>query len=323
MKKQDPSATRVSPLLRALALMLDLGLFAGLAAALVSGIDYLTYSLLGSSGAQFNATLISFPVLLLYMLYFSSELMMNKTLGKQLMGIEIRADNGMTPASEALFRRFMFKHAWTVVLFLYYVSGTELLYWGVLAWLAVLALSGVAAFGKEKQAVHDQFAKVAVYPKKAPKTDLSQLSKGKSEAEIVAETQSSEVQQGMSESIKRTAKATLKRSDFPCAVELNIYVKDSAEVEAQVFDAFAQYVPNVHPNQVQLSDKKKGSYTTCRVVMRFDSPLQMERSYAALAKSPNVITTITVRSVKVDDGKKSKKQKGQALELLKPQSTVH
>ena len=72
MKKQDPSATRVSPFLRALALLLDLGLFAGLAVSLVSGIDYLTYSFLGSSGAQFNATLMSFPILLLYMLYFSS-----------------------------------------------------------------------------------------------------------------------------------------------------------------------------------------------------------------------------------------------------------
>ena len=321
MKKQDPSAARVSPFLRALALLLDLGLFAGLAVSLVSGIDYLTYSFLGSSGAQFNATLISFPILLLYMLYFSSELMMNKTLGKQLMGIEIRAENGMSPPSEALFRRFTFKHAWTIVVFFYYISNNSILYWVVIAWLGVLAISGLAAFGKEKQGLHDQFANLAVYPKEAPKADLSQLSKGKSEAEIIEETQSTEVQLGTSESVRRTAKATLKHSDFPCAVELNIYVKDSQDIESQIFDAFAQYVPNVHPNQVQLSDKKKGSYKTCRVVMKFDSPAQMERSYAGLAQLPNVITTITVRSVKVDDGKKAK-QKGKAFDILNPQNTL-
>ena len=244
-------------MLRTFALLLDLGLFAGLAVALVSGIDYLTYSLLGSSGAQFNATLISFPILLLYILYFSSELMMNKTLGKQLLGIEIRAENGMTPSNEALFRRFMFKHGWSPVLFLHYITDNSLLYWVFIAWLIVLVISALAALGKEKQGLHDQFAKLAIYPKEAPKTDLSQLSKGKSEEEILEETQSPEVQLGTSESVKRTAKATLKHSDFPCAVELNVYVKDSKDIETQIFDAFAQYVPNVHPNQVQLSDKKK------------------------------------------------------------------
>ena len=80
-------------------------------------------------------------------------------------------------------------------------------------------------------------------------------------------------------------------------------------------------MPNVHPNQVQLSDKKKGSYKTCGVVMKFDSPAQMERSYAGLAQLPNVITTITVRSVKVDDGKKAK-QKGKAFDILNPQNTL-
>lgn len=318
MKTQDPSAIRVSPMLRALALLLDLGLLAGLSVALVSGIGYVTSQILGSSGANFNASLVSFPIFVLYLLYFSSELMINKSLGKQLVGIEIRAESGMGAQNEALFRRFIIRHGWSLFLFLAFIADSSILYWMTILWLVVLGVGGLSAFGKEKQTFYDKSAKLAVYPAKAPKADLAMLSKGKTESELRSEATEIEKQMGSSSAVKRTAKATLKKNDFPCAVELNIYVKGGDEVEQDVFDCFAQYVPNIHPNQVQLSNKKKGPYRICRVVMKFDSPLQMETSYAALAKLSSVVTTITVRSVKVKDTKSRNK----ANELLKTQVTL-
>jgi putative lipoic acid-binding regulatory protein len=319
MKTQDPLAIRVSPMLRGLALLLDLGIFAGLSVALVYGINSLTVQLLGGSGANFNASLVSFPVLVLYILYSSSELMINKTIGKQLVGIEIRAENGMSAHKEALFRRYVVRHGWALFLFLGYIIDSSILYWITMFWVGVLGLGGLSAFGKHKQTFYDKSSKLAIYPNKAPKADLSLLSKGKSESELISEAKDPEKLMGTSASVKRTAKATLKKKDFPCAVELNIYVKGGDEVEGQIFDCFAQFVSNIHPNQVQLSNKTKGPYRICRVVMKFDSPIQMETSYAALAKLSSVVTTITIRSVKVKDGKKGK---AQTNEILNAQTTL-
>ncbi len=299
--------------------MLDLGLFSGLGLALISGMNYFIFQVIGSSGASFNATLVSFPLVMLYFLYFSSELMMKKTLGKQLLGIEIRAEKGMKPSSEALFKRFVIKHGWVAFIFLGYITEVAALTWTSYAWLIIIAFGTLGALGKEKQAFHDSFAKLAVFPTKAPKADLSTLSKGKTEVELAEERQNTTQEQGTSNAIKRTARATLTKRDFPCAVELQVYVRDSDDIEEQIYSSFAQHIPNIHPNQVKLSDKKKGSYRICRVVMQFESPIQMEASYNSLAKLPNVVTTITVKSVMVAGGKG---KKGKAKELLKAQASL-
>ena len=322
MKNQDPSALRSPLAQRMIASLLDLGLFAGLAVALISGMNFLIYKVLGSSGANFNATLTSFPLMMLYFLYFSSEIMIGKTLGKQLLGVELRAENGMTPQSEALFKRFLIKHSWAGFCFLGYITEMNALSWFSYGLLVMIILGGLGALGQSKQTLHDTLSKLAVFPAKAPKTDLAALSKGKSESQLQEESQEIAKQLGTSESVKKAAKATLTRRDFPCAVELNVYVRYSDQIEEQIFDAFAQYVPNIHPNQVKLSDKKKGSYRNCKVVMQFETPLQMETSYNALAKLPNVITTITVRSVKVGDKKGNSKQAKKIDEALRAQASM-
>ena len=45
------------------------------------------------------------------------------------------------------------------------------------------------------------------------------------------------------------------------------------------------------------------------MIMRFDQHQQMEASYTALSEHPNVITTITVKSVKVEDVGAGKRKK--------------
>ena len=317
MKNQDPSALRVSILLRGLAFLLDLGLFAGLAIALVSAIDYAASTLLGGSGANLNASLASTPVFVMYFLYFSSESMMQRTLGKQLVGIEIRAENGLTPPNEALFKRFILKHGWAFLLFMAYIVGIEWLNWISYAWLGFIAIGVLGALSKNKQTLYDQSTKLAVFPTKTPRADLTTLSQGKSEEELVEEVKEIQQKFGTSESVKRTAKATLTSKDFPCAVELKVYVRDDPDVEELIYQCFAQYIPNVHRNQVQLSTRKKGPYRACRVVMQFNSPAQMETSYASLAKLPSVVTTTTVRSVKVSDNKRKKSR-----EVIKAQPSM-
>lgn len=70
-------------------------------------------------------------------------------------------------------------------------------------------------------------------------------------------------------------------------------------MEEVIFNCFAEFIPNVHPKQIQRSQVKYGSYDIFKVVMRFENHLQMEASYESLSKVPEIVTTTTIKSVKV------------------------
>jgi len=298
-KTQDPAQLRISLPLRALAVFLDLGLFAGLSAALVGALDATTSALLGGQGLSLSSSLVYLPLCMLYYFYFATEVIMSKTIGKQMLGIEVRSSNGTAPPGDAVFKRFLLKHGWAIILVLSLMFEMSILGYVAQLWLLAVVLSSLGSLGKERQSFYDKMTDLAIFPMKVPRADLATLSQGQNEAEL-AQTAADQVKtMGTSQSVRKRAKATLSSDQFPCAVELMVYMRETEDPEQLLFECFAQFVPNVHLNQFKISGKKRGDYQKCRAVIRFDNALQMETSYAALAQLPNVITTTTNDSVKV------------------------
>jgi uncharacterized RDD family membrane protein YckC/putative lipoic acid-binding regulatory protein len=298
-KTQNPAQLRISLPLRALALFLDIGLFAGLSAALVGALDAATSAVLGGKGLSLSSSLISLPLCLLYYFYFATELMMNKTIGKQMLGIEVRSDNGLASSGDAIFKRFVLKHGWVLIFVLSLTLEMSVL--GLIAqlWLLGVILSSLSALGKDRQTFYDKVTRLAVFPLNLPRADLTTLSLGQNESELAQLAADQVKNMGTSESVRRRAKDTLRDDHFPCVVELMVYMRSADDPAQLLFECFAKFVPNVHLNQFKISGKKRGDYQKCRAVIRFDNALQMETSYAALAQLPSVVTTTTNDSVKV------------------------
>ena len=181
---QDPAQLRISLPLRALAALLDIGLFAGLGATLIGALDALVGTLLGGNGLSMTSGLVIFPLTLFYYLYFATELMMSKSVGKQLVGIEVRALNGTGPSSESLFKRFVFKHGWVTLLSLSYLSDVKVLESVAWLWLILVVLSALTSMGTDRLAVYDKLTELAVFPSKLPKADLATLSQGQNDVEL-------------------------------------------------------------------------------------------------------------------------------------------
>lgn len=304
-KTQDLSSLRAPFLLRALATFVDLGLIAGLSIALNSLLNAAVGSFFGDQGLSLSGPLFLFPITLLYYLYFSSEIVLKRSLGKQLVGIEIRTDHGMTPRDEVLLQRYLIKHGWMVFAFLGFALNNELLLLVFKSWIFVISLLALLALSSKKQSSYDRALKLSVFPIQAPKTDLSMLSKGAEERELAQIAHEQSKQKRRSNSFKMRSKEALAKGQFPCAVELKVYLKGDRDIELLLFECFSQFVPNLHPNQFKASAHARGPYRSCRVVIRFDTPLQMETSYAALAALNEVVMTTTIRSVKLEDGKRS------------------
>lgn len=298
-KTQDPAQLRISLPLRALALFLDIGLFAGLGAALVGALDAATSAVLGGQGLSLSSSLVSLPLCLLYYFYFATELMMSKTIGKQMLGIEVRSSTGLNPPGDALFMRFILKHGWALLFVISIMTELHILGSMAQLWLIGVVLSSLSALGKERQTFYDKVTKLAVFPVELPRADLAALSLGQNDTQLAQHAADQVSQMGTSESVRRRAKDTLRDEHFPCVVELMIYMRNAEDPAQLLFECFAQFIPNTHPNQFKASGKRRGDYQKCRAVVRFENALQMETSYAALAQIPNVITTTTNDSVKV------------------------
>jgi putative lipoic acid-binding regulatory protein len=294
--------------LRLFALFLDVSIFAGLSAALMFMINLVLESTFGSMGLGINSALLVVPIFLLYLGYFSSEIFNGKTIGKQLLKIELRGLNGEMPSDQKLMRRFLIKHTAALLLFLYTIFDIEMFSLLFMAVMVFYVISSLAALGSETLSFHDRISALTVFPTKAPQIDINQVSQGKNTVELVKEMEEMRNErraQGMSTKRMKTP----SKESFPCAVELKVYTQEGTDMEQTIYDCFAQFVPNVHPNQVKAHQRTHGAYHPHKVVMRFDNELQMEASYEALAQVPEVVMTITVKSVRLPKNKKGKAQK--------------
>jgi putative lipoic acid-binding regulatory protein/uncharacterized RDD family membrane protein YckC len=303
MSEKQVANKRTSIFLRLFALFLDYGIVAGLAATLMFFIDFLFESTLGSLGIKLSPAVVSIPLIVLYFTYFSTEIFNAKSLGKQLLKIEIRHINGEESPEQALLNRFAIKHVGIFIVFLSISFNSQVLQLVATFIFVAYIISVLTALGGEKLSIHDRITELSVFSCKELKTDLSQISTGKSSKELALDLSTMRRERKAKGQTKR-AKTPHPKS-FPCALELKIYAHEHETMENVIFNCFAEFIPNVHPNQVQRSKHKYGSYDIFKVVMRFENHLQMEASYEALALVPEIVTTTTIKSVKVGaQGKK-------------------
>jgi putative lipoic acid-binding regulatory protein len=294
----DPQATRhrVDLSGRLFAFFLDLGIVSGLSSLLIMTLHQLLSDTLKAYGFEFNGVMLSLPALFLYLSYFSTELTSGLTLGKRLLGIEVRGAFGQKAAEADLTKRAVMKHAGLMLFIGALISQNFILMMLAVAGIAFTLINLGFGFTQGRQCLHDRLFKLAVYPRKLPKMDLRRLAGGKSDKEIAAELEKARQE--------RSAKGGKGRSKmppaeaFPCGAELKIYTHQREGIEDELLECFTRFVQNVHPEQIK-EFPPKGSYRTFKVVMRFATPLQMEASYEAVNKLEGVVTLLPTKLVRL------------------------
>ncbi len=283
--------------LRLLASLLDVAIVAGFGALLVLAISGLFQSSLKAYGFQLNGAMALLPVVVLYFSYFSSEAFTGVSLGKRLMGLEIRKQSGLSASEDSLTRRFTLKHAPLLLLLSALIFESPLLNSIALLCLAMYVASLMMGFGAARLCLHDMGSSLAVFPKRVPNINLNLLTPGKSKEEVAAELGKLKRERERSGKQGRTPSA----ENFPCAVEVKIYAHPREGLSDELLESFSRFVPEVHPRQIREAPPK-GSYATYKVVMRFDEPLQMEASYEAVQRVKGVVTVLPLKSVRLAKG---------------------
>lgn len=282
---------------RLLASFLDVAIVGGLSSVLLLLMSGLFESSLKAYGFKLNGAMVLLPVVVLYFSYFSSEAFSGRTLGKMLMGIEVRKHSGLPAREELLLRRFLVKHLPGLLIVGSFVFQSAVINLLALAALAFYIISAAMGFGASRQCVHDLVAELAVFPKRVPAVNLNHLTPGKTKEEVAAELGRLKRERERSGKQGRAPSAQA----FPCAVELKIYAHPREGIGEELLECFSRFVPEVHPRQIRESHAR-GTYSTYKVVMRFEEPLQMEASYEAVQRVKGVVTVLPLKSVRLAKG---------------------
>ena len=301
---------RASASIRIFALMLDLFFSAILGLATFIGFGWIVDQTLGSKGLGFGMNTEIFtlvPVFVIYLIYFSPEASTGVSVGKRFTGIEVRKETGEPSKQLRWMTRFLFKHLGILTLGLSILLNSSILQLLGGGWCALYILNCLAGFGSERQTMIERFLNMATYPTKTPKTNLFELKGARSVEEAASEAAKATKDNKLSQSGK--ARARLRPESFPCAVELRVYVRpgrSNQDLAEELLECFTRFIPHIHRNQIQ-ECPPKGKYSVFKMIMRFEQHQQMEASYTALSEHPNVVTTITVKSVKMGEGDKKKR----------------
>jgi putative lipoic acid-binding regulatory protein/uncharacterized RDD family membrane protein YckC len=307
---------------RLLASFLDVALIGGATSLLLLSLSALFDSSLKAYGFKLNGVMILLPVVVLYFSYFSSEAFSGKSLGKVLMGIEIRKDSGLPAREDMLLRRFLVKHLPALFILGSSVFESAAINLLALAALAFYMISAAMGFSPSRLCVHDLASALAVFPKRVPAVNLNHLTPGKTKEEVDAELAKLKRERERNGKQGRAPSA----ATFPCAVELKIYAHPREGIGEELLECFSRFVPEVHPRQIRES-LARGTYATFKVIMRFEEPLQMEASYEAVQRVKGVVTVLPLKSVRLAKGSPAvqptfKEDKASALEDAEPTGRV-
>lgn len=288
---------RVDVITRLFAFGLDFALVIGFSGVLIYVMSAFFDSFLKAYGFQLSGGMVFFPVVLLYISYFSAEATQGKTLGKVLLGIELRRENGDKASTGTLFRRALLKHLGTMCLIpiiLYQHPLLVLVAWGGVGWYLLHTFTAIRA---SRQSMIDRITALAVYPSSLPKTNLARLAgNARTDKEIKAEL--AKARKAKKQKGDKKKSRTPPAEAFPCGAEIKVYARPREGLEEELLDCFARFIQNVYPDQIR-EFPPKGSYSTFKIVMRFSSPLEMEASYEALARVPGVVTILPLKLVRL------------------------
>lgn len=103
------------------------------------------------------------PVILISLLYFSSEIFLALSLGKLTLGVRIASENATKANYQTLIIRFIIKHILNISSLLILVSGFWFL--GIIGTLLglVVYVGFLFVLGQKRQGFHDMLAKSAVF----------------------------------------------------------------------------------------------------------------------------------------------------------------
>jgi len=305
---------RVDVITRLFAFGLDLALVIGFSGVLIYFMNAFFESFLKAYGFQLSPGMMFLPVALLYLSYFSAEATQGRTLGKLLLGIELRRENGDKASASTLFRRSLLKHLGTmcfIPMFLYEHPLLILVAWAGVGWYLIHTFTAISS---SRQSLIDRVTELAIYPKTLPKTNLARLAgNARTDKEIKAEllkARKAKQQKGDKKKSK-----TPPAEAFPCGAEIKVYARPREGIEEELLDCFARFIQNVYPDQIK-EFPPKGNYSAYKIVMRFSSPLEMEASYEALAKVPGGVTILPLKLVRLP------KQEGGLSCLKRPARAV-
>jgi uncharacterized RDD family membrane protein YckC/putative lipoic acid-binding regulatory protein len=290
---------RVDIITRLFAFFLDIAIVAGLSSALMVLVSIFFDSVLRTYGFKLSGGMLMIPVSLLYVSYFSSEATQGSSLGKRLLGVELRRANGDKASGSTLLRRAFLKHLGTMLIVpavILQTPGMILLAWVGCAWYVLNTFTAVSA---SRQSLIDRLTELAVYPRSLPKTNLARLAgKARTDKEIRAELIKAQRAKQQKSAKGQKKSKTPPAEAFPCGAEIKVYARPREGLEEEILDCFARFIQNVYPDQIK-EFPPKGSYSSYKVVMRFSSPLEMEASYEALARVPGVVTILPLKLVRL------------------------
>jgi putative lipoic acid-binding regulatory protein len=295
------------------ALLIDIALSSFLCLATFIGFSWGVDQTLGSKGLGFGMNTEIFtliPVFIIYLIYFSPEATSGSSFGRKIIGLEVRRENGESSKNQKWMTRFLFKHLGVLTLGISILFNSSLLQMLGGIWSALYVVSSLGNLGPKRQTLIERFLNMATYPAQTPKSDLFKLKGQGSLKEAAVEIAKATRDQGNRLSPSGKERAKLRPESFPCAVELRVYArpgKQNQDLANEFLECFTRFIPHIHENQIQ-ECPPKGKYSVYKMIMRFDQHKQMEASYTALSEHPNVVTTITVKSVKVEDAGKGKRR---------------
>lgn len=111
--------------------------------------------------SEFYWTLLFIQVI--YVMYFSLEMMVGATLGKLICGIQI-ADKDCKPATKIqLVKRFVFKESYLIMSFFAALLVVDFLQYAYITLAIIVAVSCLYVATKNKMGFHDHWAGTAVY----------------------------------------------------------------------------------------------------------------------------------------------------------------
>jgi putative lipoic acid-binding regulatory protein/uncharacterized RDD family membrane protein YckC len=299
-KQSDPKqsafkAQKILPssfILRLSALIVDFIMIALLALLFSLVATWITGSFFGIHGMFVHWTQLKSPMAFIAFLYFLPETSTNgKSLGKALLGLEIRSDQNQKQGELYLWLRYFLKMIPPFMIFASQMINLFLYEALTVAILVVYLFSYLAILSQSHQSWYDQISSSAVFQAKS-KVYQSVQAAAKSK------------KQGLS---KGKLAETPNALQYPCAVELKLFCIPAENRQEKLFDFFMAHATQFNENQ--LVDKgTKGKYSIFKVIARFDQPDQMETAYQAMREDPDIVMLLPKKAVKLSGKPKATSQ---------------
>lgn len=104
-----------------------------------------------------------FSHVLLLLVYFSTEIFFAATPGKMALSLKIKTEGGKKASTNTLLIRYLIKYSAIIFLLLFVLTNVNFFMLLLSLCIFIIFLGCFMVFMKAKQALHDKFAKTAVY----------------------------------------------------------------------------------------------------------------------------------------------------------------